>query len=56
MTYTVTGSEIDFVGEAAFTGGTDKFRGIKGEHLQAHDHNTLDGQSGTFTVTGDVKY
>jgi hypothetical protein len=56
MTYTITGNEIDFVGEAAFTGGTDKFRGIKGEHLQAHDHNTLDGQSGAFTVTGDVKY
>jgi hypothetical protein len=56
MTYVITGNEIDFTGEAAFTGGTGRFRGIKGEHLRAHDHNTLDGQSGTFTLEGRVEY
>ncbi len=56
MTYVITGNEIDFNGEAAFTGGTGRFRGITGEHLRAHDHNTLDGQSGTFTLEGRAEY
>ncbi len=56
MTYVITGNEIDFIGEAAFTGGTGRFRGIRGEHLRAHDHNTLDGQSGTFTLEGQAEY
>jgi hypothetical protein len=56
MTYVVTGSEIDFNGEAAFTGGTGRFRGITGEHLRVHDHNTLDGQNGTITLEGKVDY
>ena len=56
MTYVITGNEIDFTGEAAFTGGTGRFRGIRGEHLRAHDHNTLDGQSGSFTLEGRANY
>ena len=39
-----------------FTGGTGKFRGIKGEDLAAHDHNTLDGQNGTYRLDGFVQY
>ncbi len=56
MTYVITGGEIDFNGEANFTGGTGKYRGIKGDHLAAHDHNTLDGQNGTITLTGKARY
>src|SRR5262249_22524488 len=39
MTYVISGGEIDFNGEASFTGGTGDYRGISGEHLKAHDHN-----------------
>ena len=56
MTYTIAGNEIDFTGTADFTGGTGRYRGIRGEDLVAHDHNTLDGQNGTFEVNGDVEY
>ncbi len=56
MTYIVTGNEIDFVGTADFTGGTGRFRGIKGTDLAAHDHNTLDGQNGVIELDGFVKY
>jgi hypothetical protein len=56
MTYVISGNEIDFTGTADFTGGTGRYRGIKGEGLAVHDHNTLDGQNGVFTVDGDVKY
>lgn len=56
MTYVVSGNEIDFDGTAAFTGGTGKFRGIRGDELKAHDHNTLDGQSGSFTLDGFAEY
>ena len=56
MTYVITGNEIDFNGSAAFTRGTGKFRGITGKRLRAQDHNTLDGQSGTFTLQGRARY
>jgi hypothetical protein len=56
MTYVIAGGEIDFNGEASFTGGTGKYRGIHGEHLAAHDHNTLDGQNGTITLKGKADY
>jgi hypothetical protein len=56
MTYVIANGEIDFNGEARFTGGTGKYRGIAGEHLVAHDHNTLDGQNGTITLTGKATY
>jgi hypothetical protein len=56
MTFEISGSEITFRGTASFSGGTGKFRGIKGEDLQAYDHNTLDGQSGTFTLDGFATY
>jgi hypothetical protein len=56
MTYVITGNEIDFNGEATFTGGTGKYRGIHGEHLAAHDHNTVDGQNGTITLQGKADY
>lgn len=56
MTYTISGSEIDFVGTASFTGGTGRFRGIKAEQMRAHDHNTLDGQSGRLSLHGKARY
>jgi hypothetical protein len=56
MTYAVTANEIDFVGTADFTGGTGRFRGIRGTDLAAHDHNTLDGQNGVIELDGFVKY
>jgi hypothetical protein len=56
MSYTIANGEIDFTGEARFTGGTGKYRGISGEHLAAHDHNTLDGQNGTITLQGKADY
>jgi hypothetical protein len=56
MSFEISGSEISFEGTASFTGGTGKFRGIKGDDLRAYDHNTLDGQSGTFTLDGFATY
>jgi len=56
MTYTVANGEIDFNGTADFTGGTGDYRGIRGEDLAAHDHNTLDGQNGVFELDGFVEY
>lgn len=55
-TYVITGSEIDFDGTAAFTGGTGRYRGIRGKELKAHDHNTLDGQNGTLTLEGFARF
>jgi hypothetical protein len=52
LPYTTTASEIDFLGTARFTGGTGAYRGISGEGLKVHDHNTLDGQNGTISVKG----
>jgi hypothetical protein len=56
MAYVITDGEIDFNGEATFTGGTGEYRGISGDHLKAHDHNTLDGQNGTITLDGQAEY
>jgi hypothetical protein len=54
--YAIAGSEITFDGSAELTGGTNYYRGIRGHDLTAHDHNTLDGQNGTFTLVGDARY
>jgi hypothetical protein len=56
MDYVISGSEITFNGTADFTGGTGRYRGIRAEGLKAFDHNTLDGQSGTFTLDGVARY
>jgi hypothetical protein len=56
MPFTVTGGEIDFRGTARITSGTGAYRGITSGKLQAHDHNTLDGQNGVVSVTGFAKY
>jgi hypothetical protein len=56
MPFTLTGGEIDFRGTAQVTSGTGAYRGITSGKLQAHDHNTLDGQNGVVSVTGFAKY
>lgn len=56
MEYVISGSEITFTGTADFTGGTRKFRGIRGRNLEAFDHNTLDGQSGSVELRGFARY
>ena len=56
MDYTISGSEITFRGTAEFTGGTKKFRGIRGHDLKAYDHNMLDGQSGSVKLRGFARY
>jgi hypothetical protein len=56
MDFAISGSEITFNGTADFTGGTGKYRGIEANDLRAFDHNTLDGQNGTFTLDGVASY
>lgn len=56
MPFSIIQGEIDFRGVARFTGGTGAYRGITSGTLQAADHNTLDGQHGTFTVRGTARY
>jgi hypothetical protein len=56
MPFTITGGEIDFRGTAQITRGTGAYRGITSGKLQAHDHNTLDGQNGVVSVSGSAKY
>ena len=56
MDFVISGPEITFNGSADFTGGTGKYRGIEAHGLKAFDHNTLDGQSGTFTLEGVAEY
>ena len=56
MDFVISGPEITFNGTADFTGGTGKYRGIEAHGLKAFDHNTLDGQSGTFTLEGVAEY
>jgi hypothetical protein len=56
MPFTITGGEIDFRGTAQVTRGTGAYRGITSGKLQAHDHNTLDGQNGVVEVSGSAKY
>jgi hypothetical protein len=51
-----SGGEITFRGTAEILGGTGGFRGIEAHGLRAFDHNTLDGQSGTFTLDGQARY
>jgi hypothetical protein len=56
MPFTISGNEIDFRGTARLTAGTGAYRGISSPELQARDHNTLDGQSGTIAVDGSATY
>ena len=56
MDYTIAAGEIEFTGTASFTGGTGKYRGIRGKDLAATDTNTLDGQNGRLTLKGKAKY
>jgi hypothetical protein len=56
MPFTVTGGEIDFRGTATFTSGTGAYRGITSGKLQAHDHNTLDGQNGVVSLEGFARF
>jgi hypothetical protein len=56
MPFTVSGNDIDFKGTSRITGGTGAYRGITSGALKSSDHNTLDGQHGTLTVTGSAKY
>ncbi len=55
-TYSISGSEITFTGTATIEGGTGRYRGITGTNLKVYDHNTLDGQNGTLTLTGKVRF
>lgn len=55
MTYVISGNQITFDGAATFTGGTGPYRGITGT-VAAHDENTLDGQNGSVSLTGRVRY
>jgi hypothetical protein len=56
MGFVISGTEVTFNGTARFTGGTGSYRGIRAEGLTAYDHNTLDGQAGTFTLDGTAAY
>jgi hypothetical protein len=56
MPFTITGNEIDFAGPSRITGGTGAYRGITSGALQTRDHNTIDGQNGTLSVTGSARY
>jgi hypothetical protein len=56
LPFTISGDEIDFKGTGSLTGGTGAYRGISGNDLKVHDHNTTDGQNGTLEVKGFVKY
>lgn len=55
-TYSISGSEITFTGTATLDGGTGRYRGITATNLEVYDHNTLDGQNGTLTLTGKVRF
>jgi hypothetical protein len=52
----VTGNEVDFTGTTRFVGGTGAYRAITSGELTVHDHNTLDGQNGTITVSGRARW
>jgi hypothetical protein len=56
LPFTISGNEIDFAGTGRFTGGTGAYRGISGGGLQVRDHNTLDGQNGTISLSGFGTY
>jgi hypothetical protein len=54
--FTITGGTIDFQGTARLTGGTGAYRGITSGARTLTDPNTLDGQHGSLTVAGRVRY
>ncbi len=55
-TYVIDGNEITFTGTATLTGGTGRYRGIRGKGLELVDRNTLDGQNGVVTLSGRVRF
>lgn len=55
-TYVVEGDRITFTGTATLTGGTGRYRGIRGKGLELVDRNTLDGQNGAVTLSGKVRF
>jgi hypothetical protein len=56
MPFTIANGEIDFNGNVRLTAGTGAYRGITSGALEAHDHNTLDGQHGELVVKGFARY
>jgi hypothetical protein len=56
LPFTITGSEIDLKGTARLTSGTGAYRRISSGALQAHVHDTLDGQSGRLSLKGSATY
>lgn len=56
MSFAISNGEITFNGSAEIVGGTGAYRGITAHDLTAFDHNTLDGQNGTFTLEGFARY
>ena len=55
-TYDFAGSEVDIDATVQLTGGTGRYRGIRGRNLSAHVHDTIDGQNGTLTLTGFARF
>ena len=55
-TYVIASNRITFDGTAEMTGGSKGYRGIQGTNLKVHDTNTLDGQNGTLTLSGSVRF
>jgi hypothetical protein len=56
LPYKIADGTITFDGTSRFTGGTGAFRGISSGALATHDTNTLDGQNGRLSVTGQTTY
>lgn len=54
--YTVADGAIDFAGTAKVFDGTGRYRGITSGTLQVRDRNTLDGQHGSFAVSGPARF
>lgn len=55
VTLTVNAPDIALAGTAKITGGTKRFRGIRGTGLRVLDTNHLDGQAGHIVMTGRVR-
>jgi hypothetical protein len=47
---------IDFYGTAELTGGTGRYKRIRGTGLEIHTRNTLDDPNGTIELRGFVTY
>lgn len=55
-TYEFAGSEVDIDATVQLTGGTGRYRGIRGRNLDARVRDTIDGQNGTLSLTGFARY